>query len=85
MTTKTAPLTSQEPLDDEERELMNPETWEWEKVSQGRTIGKPGAIVRVRFSREEFRALAELARREGIGPAEYIHQTMIHRLTANTA
>jgi hypothetical protein len=78
------PLPTDEPLDDELRELMDTDTWDWENASEGRTIGKPGAIVRVRFSREEFRALAELAHREGMGPAELIHTTMM-RQVATTA
>ena len=30
-----------EPLDDEERELMNPDTWDWSTAVESRTIGSP--------------------------------------------
>ena len=67
----------QEPLDDEERELMDPDNWDWDNPLEGRTIGTPGAILRVRFSRDEFLALDRIARESGKGPIDFIHQTMV--------
>ena len=40
-----------ETLDQDERELMDPESWDWDQVAEGHTVGTPGAILRVRFSR----------------------------------
>lgn len=72
----------QEPLDDEERELMDPDNWDWDNPIEGRTIGSPGAILRVRFSREEFVALDRIAREAGVGPITLIHQTMVELIGA---
>jgi hypothetical protein len=69
-----------EPLDAEERELMDEGTWDWEHLSAGRTVGVPGAVLRVRFSREEFQAIVELARHAGIGPVELLRRTMLDRI-----
>jgi hypothetical protein len=72
----------QEPLDEEERELMDPESWDWDHPIQGRTLGTPAAVLRVRFSRDEFRAIASMARSAGIGPVELLRRTMIERIAA---
>ncbi|MGH2614077.1 MAG: hypothetical protein ACRDJC_02460 [Thermomicrobiales bacterium] len=74
----------QEPLDDEERELMDPDNWDWDNPIEGRTIGTPGAILRVRFSREEFLDLDRIAREAGVGPIELIRQTMLGKIAAET-
>jgi hypothetical protein len=68
---------TQEPLDDEERELMDPDNWDWDNPVEVRVIGTPGAVLRVRFTREEFLALARIARETGVGPVAFIHQTML--------
>ena len=73
----------QEPLDDEERELMDPETWDWDTPIEGRTVGTPGAILRVRFSREEFRNIEHIARNSGIGPVELVRQTVLNRIATD--
>jgi len=43
-------------------------------------MGTQGAILRVRFSREEFRAIERIARDAGIGPVELLRQTMLDRI-----
>src|SRR4051812_12188658 len=50
MTSEVNPHATQEPLDDEERELMDPESWDWESTAPGRTVGTPFAQLCVRFS-----------------------------------
>ena len=72
----------QEPLDDEERELMDPDTWDWENAEEGIPNPNAGAILRVRFSREEFVALDRIAREAGVGPITLIHQTMVALISA---
>ena len=69
--------TTDEPLDEEERELMNPDTWDREKTDVGRMIGTPGAVIEVRFTRDEILALNRLAQQLGVGPVEYTRQTMV--------
>jgi hypothetical protein len=76
------PDITQEPLDDEERELMDPNTWDWESTAPGRTIGTPGAVVRVHFSQEEIVALTRIAREAGIGPVELVRRAALERIAA---
>jgi hypothetical protein len=83
MNASTAVTTTQEPLDEEERELMDPDTWDWANPIEGLTIGKPGAILRVHFTREELFALVDLAREQGIGPVEFVRRTMVERIAGN--
>jgi len=69
-----------ETVDQDERELMDPDSWDWDNVTEGRTMGTPGAILRVRFSREEIRVIERIARDAGIGPVELVRQTMLDRI-----
>ncbi len=74
----------QEPLDDEGRELMDPDNWDWDNPIQVHIVGTPGAVLRVRFSRDEFLALDRIARAAGIGPIAFIHQTMVDLIDAQS-
>ncbi len=71
---------AQEPLDEEEREPMDPNTWDWEKTEVGHTRGTPGAVIEVRFTRDEVLALNRLAQHAGVGPVEYMRQTMVRHI-----
>jgi hypothetical protein len=71
---------TQEPLDDEERELMDPDNWDWSSATPGRTIGTPGAILEIRLTRAEYVALSRHARTLGISPHEFIKQATLERL-----
>ena len=70
------------PRDEEERELMDPESWDWSSAEVGEPAPNAGAILQVRFEREEFFALARLAREEGIGPVEFLRRTALDRIAA---
>ena len=72
----------QEPFDDEERELMDPDTWDWESAEVLEPVPNPGAVLQVRFEQGEFRALARLAREEGIGPVEFLRRIALDRIAA---
>jgi hypothetical protein len=72
-----------EPVDPDELELMDEASWDWDHPIAGRTVGKPGAVLRARFSREEFQAIANLARHAGIGPVELLRRTMLDRIAAD--
>ena len=74
---------TQEPFDEEERELMDPNSWDWESAEEGTPVPNAGAVLRVRFARDEFVALSRMAREEGIGPVELIRQTMLGRLATD--
>jgi hypothetical protein len=73
----------QEPLDEEERELMDPNTWDWSSTEEGVPTPDAGAVLRVRFARDEFLALVRIARDEGIGPVELIRQTMLRSIASD--
>jgi hypothetical protein len=81
---QTVPVTTDEALDDIERELMDPEAWDLESTTEGRTVGRPGAVLCLRFSREEILAMERLARKAGIGPEELLRQTMLKRISADS-
>jgi hypothetical protein len=72
----------QEPFDDEERELMDPESWDWDSTEELEPVPNPGAVLQVRFEQGEFRALARLAREEGIGPVEFLRRIALDRIAA---
>ena len=74
----------QEPFDDEERELMDPESWDWESTEELEPVPNPGAVLQVRFERGEFRALVRLAQEEGIGPVEFLRRTALDRIAATS-
>ena len=69
-----------EPLNDEERELMDPDTWDWETTVEAEISPDLGAVLRVRFARDEFLTLARVAREEGVNVVELIRQTMLDRI-----
>ena len=71
---------TKEPINEVEREHMDPNTWDWEKTEVGQTTDTPGAVIEVRFTRAEMLALNRIAQRSGIGPVEYMRQTMVRHL-----
>jgi len=58
----------QKPLDDEERELMDPDTWDWDSMEEGNPVANPRMIFSMEFSREERQLLADVAYGQGITP-----------------
>lgn len=71
---------TQAPLDDEERELMDPDTWDWDAIEEGATVGEPGTILAIEFSRDEHRMLAQAARAAGMSTPAFIKQVVLARL-----
>jgi hypothetical protein len=82
MNAETNPYATHEPLDDEERELMDPDSWDWDSATPGRTIGTPGAQLRVHFTRQELHELVRIASQAGIGPVELVRRTALERIAA---
>jgi hypothetical protein len=72
----------QEPLDDEERELMDPETWDWESAEVLPGTVYDGVGLRVEFEWNSFQILAVLAERENVTPAELVQRIVLERLAA---
>jgi hypothetical protein len=73
--------TLQEPLDDEERELMDPDTWDWESTVEGVPMPNVGAILEIHFTREEIGPLQRLAHAQGITAHAYIKQAAMARVS----
>lgn len=70
----------QEPLDDEERELMDPDNWDWDNPIEGVTVGDPGALLSIRFTFDEYHRLFEVAHAQGLSTHEFIKQAALARL-----
>jgi hypothetical protein len=62
----------QEPLDDEERKLVDPETWDWDNPTEGIPAERPGLIFEIRFTPEELEHLSRGARAEGMSLYAFI-------------
>lgn len=75
---------TQEPADDEERDLMDPDVWDWDSAEVRPGGGTVVFEVSALFSREEYNALAELANRHGTDPAEEARRIILDRLTAES-
>jgi hypothetical protein len=75
----------QEPLDDEERELMDPETWDWDSAVE--LVGRPnvGAILDIRFTRDEVARLQRAAHAEGMTTHAFIKEAALARLPQDVA
>ena len=69
-----------EPLDEEERVLMDPETWDWDTPVEVVVHPNPGAILPIRFTREEVVRLQRLAHAEGMTTHAFIKQAALARL-----
>ena len=55
-----------EPLDDEERELMDPNNWDWDTLEEGVTVGEPRASLTIPFTFEELDAIVVAAHGQGL-------------------
>jgi hypothetical protein len=62
----------QEPLDDEERELMDPENWDWENPVEAVVADNPLVSFRIALTREEHKRLAQAARSKGLRTPGFI-------------
>lgn len=70
----------QEPLDEEERLLMDPETWDWESTEEGVPVPNPGAILEIQFTSEEVARVEPVAHDEGMTLHEFIKQAALARV-----
>ncbi len=69
-----------EPLDDEERELMDSDTWDWDNPVEVVTGPSRGPVLEIRFTREELSRLQRAARAEGMSANAFIKQAALARL-----
>jgi hypothetical protein len=68
---------TQEPLDDEERELMDPDTWDWENVYEIEPSPDPGLIFEVRLSGDDLKNVERAAIAEGMTVTAYMRHTAL--------
>ena len=61
-----------EPLDDVERELMDPETWDWESAEERPAVANPGIVLEIRFSHEEIRRVTAAASEAGVSTDAFV-------------
>jgi hypothetical protein len=68
------------PADDEERELMDPETWDWEsdpvELGRVRTLYEISVVL----PKESYRPLKALAARHGVTPAQLAFRYLTERI-----
>ncbi len=59
----------QEPLDEEERILMDPDTWDWENAEEGGPSPDPHLIFQVRLSGDDITHIerAAIAKQMNVG------------------
>jgi hypothetical protein len=61
-----------EPLDDEERELMDPDTWDWDNVIEGTPTPNPRLVFEVPLTIEELKAIEPAAIAAGMTVIAYL-------------
>jgi hypothetical protein len=71
------------PSDDAEGDLMDAEGWDWDDPVEVHVVGKPGAVLRVWFTRDEFLALERIARESGLEPISFSHRTIVEAIAAH--
>ena len=62
------------PQDAEERELMNPDAWDWEHPVEGQTASNVRATIEVSFDRDQVRLLSQAARAANLPVGRSIQQ-----------
>jgi hypothetical protein len=72
----------QEPLDDEERELMNPDNWDWDNLVEGATAGEPRTSLTIPLTFDELDAIVEAAHAQGLSTEEFVKRVVLNSLQA---
>ncbi len=65
------------PHDPEERDLMNPDTWDWEHPVEGQTSSTVTATFEVSFDRDQVRILSQAARAANLPVGRFIQQVAL--------
>jgi predicted DNA binding CopG/RHH family protein len=73
---------TQEPLDDEERDLMDSDAWDWEHPIEGVTVHEPS--ITLRFTRDQYMALWRAADAQGLPTADYVKHVILASIAAPT-
>jgi hypothetical protein len=72
----------QEPLDDEERELMNPDNWDWDNPVEGVTVGEPRVSLTIPLTFDELDTIVEGAHAQGLSTEEFVKRLVLNSLHA---
>jgi hypothetical protein len=64
-------------VDDEDRELMDAESWDWDSAEEGVTLGDPGAVLPIRLTFEQYQRLFDVAHAQGLSTHEFIKQAAL--------
>lgn len=67
----------------DERELQNPENWDFEKADVRPGVKKSRAVVSVAFTREDFELVARAAEEFGMKVSEFIRAAALDRAQPN--
>jgi hypothetical protein len=59
------------------RELQDPDAWDWEHGELHAPVTNAGAVVSVRFTRDEFDRVAAAAERIGLKLTQFIHDAAL--------
>ena len=71
---------TQEPLDEEERILMDPDTWDWETAEEGGPSPDPHLIFQVRLSGDDLAVIEPAAVARGMNIGEFLRDLALHHL-----
>ncbi len=74
--------TIQEPLDDEERDLMAPDNWDWDNPIEGVTVGDPRASLTIPLTFTELDAIAETTHAQWLSTEELVKRLVRNGLNA---
>ncbi|MEA2598322.1 MAG: hypothetical protein QOF01_4791 [Thermomicrobiales bacterium] len=67
-------------MDDTElRELQDPDTWDFDQAEEHRPTERARAVVSVAFQRDDYDAVSEAARDEGMKVSEFIRDAALAR------
>lgn len=66
-----------EPIDDEERELMNPDTWDWDTAQEAIVEPSGYSITEVRLSYEELSRIERAAIAKGMTVNAYLRHAAL--------
>jgi hypothetical protein len=68
-----------EPLDEEERILMDPDSWDWENIQEGTPSPDRYSISEVELSHDESALIERAARAQGMTVIEYLRHAALER------
>lgn len=66
-----------EPLDDEERELMDPDTWDWDSAQEAIVEPSGYSVTEVRLSYDELSRIERAAIAEGMTVNAYLRHAAL--------